>query len=94
MMFDVDVANNSITDEAAELLKQNIMFWVKTPRGSLPQMRGYGLDYSIIDKPFGEFRMRATVDIVGGLRDYYGIAVDTIDISADGSGGVKIKISI
>lgn len=93
--FDVNIANNTVTDEAAaEVLKQNIMFYLKTPRGSLPQMRGYGLDYSIIDEPFPIFRMKATVDIVKGIRDYCGISVNTINITADENGSVTINISI
>lgn len=94
MTFDVNIANNTITDAAAEVLKKNIMFYCKTPRGSLPQMRGYGLDYSIIDEPFPIFRMRATVDIVTGLRDNCGVSVDTINITAGENGSVTINISI
>lgn len=91
--MDVEITG-TVTDEAAEQLKKNIMFFCNTPKGSLPQMRGYGLDPTIMDEPFATLRMRATVDIVSGLRQYYGIQVSSINVTADENGGVKVKIEI
>lgn len=95
-MFDVEVnnSNNLITDAEAELLKENIIFFCGTPRGSLPQMRDFGLDFAIMDEPYASMRVKATVDIITGIRKFYGIQITNIDISADGNGAVKIKISI
>lgn len=93
-MFDVQITNNTITNEAAETVRKNIMFFCKTPKGSLPQMRGYGLDYSIIEEPYQTFRMKATVDIVSGIRKYYGIQIKNINITADEKGRVKVEIGI
>ena len=95
-MIDVELQteNNTMTDAAAELLKRNIIFFCNTPRGSLPQMRDFGFDFSVFDEPFPIFRMKATVDILSGIRAQYGIQPKTIDITADGNGGVKLKISI
>lgn len=93
-MFDIQITNNTIADAAVETLKKNIMFFCNTPKGSLPQMRGYGLDSSIIDEPFPIFRMKATVDIVSGIRKYYGIQISNINISALDNGERKIEISI
>lgn len=93
-MFDVQVTNSTITDEAAETVKKNIMFFCNTPKGSLPQMRGYGLDFSIIEEPFQTFRTKATVEIISGVRKYCGINIDTINITADENGKATIKISI
>lgn len=93
-MFDVEISNNTITDLEAETIKKNIMFFCNTPKGSLPQMRGYGLDFSIIEEPYHIFRMKATVDIISGIRKYYGVQIDTINITADENGKIKIEISI
>ena len=90
----VTVESSKITDEETELQKKNIMFFCNTPKGSLPQMRDYGLDYSSIDEPFKIFRMKATVDIVTGIRKYYGVSLEAIDITANGKGGIQIKISV
>ena len=95
-MVDVELQNadKTITDAAAELMKRNIMFFCNTPKGSLPQMRDFGLDFSIFDEPFPIFRMKATVDILSGLRAQYGIQPKTIDITADENGSVKLKINV
>lgn len=91
---DVEISDNSITDEEAEVMKDNIIFFCNTPKGSLPQMREYGLDYSIIDQPFPILKMKATVDTVNGIREYYGIRIKNINVTADTNGGAKIQITI
>lgn len=91
---DLQIANNRMSKAAAELLKKNIMFFCNTPKGSLPQRRGFGLDWTMFDDPFPTFRARATVDILRGIQNEYGVRLSTIDISADNEGGVKVKISI
>lgn len=90
----VEIASSTMTDAEAELLRKNIIFFCRTPKGSLPQMREYGLDFSIIDEPFPIFQTKATVDIVTGVRKYYNINIGTIDITADEDGKVKIVIGV
>ncbi len=80
--------------DLTENLQKNILFFCKTPLGSLPQRRDFGIDYSILEEPFPVMRMKATVAIVSGLRKFYGVNVSKIDISADESGKVRIKIII
>lgn len=80
------------TTEDAETLKDNIVFFCTTPKGSLPQNREYGLDFSVLDKPFAELKMKLTVDIITGIRKYYGIQITDIGISAKANGGVEVKI--
>lgn len=57
-------------------------------------MRDFGLDYSILDRPFGEMRMYATVDIITGIRKYYEIQITDINVTADTDGSVNINIKI
>ena len=94
LMLETEITNSTMTEEAAALLMENIKFFIRTPKGSLPLMRGYGFDYSIIDEPFQIFRTKATVDIVTGIRNYYGVTLNTIDIKADENGNITIEISI
>ncbi len=95
-MLDVDVtvSNSRFKEREANVLKQNIIFFCNTPKGSLPQMRGYGLDFTILDEPFSTLRMKATVDIISGVRDYYGVQINDIRVTADGNGKTNIKIII
>ena len=95
-MIDVDlrIKDNSITDAEAQRLRENIKFFCNTPKGSLPQNRGYGLDMSVLDEPFHIMRMKATVDILSGIQKYYGVRLSTIDVSADGQGGARVKLTI
>lgn len=95
-MLDVDVtvSNSRFEEREANVLKQNIIFFCTTPKGSLPQMRGYGLDFTILDEPFSTLRMKATVDIISGVRDYYGVQINEIKVTADGNGKTNIKIII
>lgn len=95
-MIEVTVQNTDkpMTEAEAKLFKKNFKFFCSTPKGSLPQNREYGLDYSIFDEPFPVLRMKATVDIISGIRKEYGVQIKTIDITANENGGIKIKVSI
>lgn len=95
-MLDVDVtvSDSRFKEREANTLKQNIIFFCTTPKGSLPQMRGYGLDFTILDEPFSTLRMKATVDIISGVRNYYGVQINDIKVTADENGKTKIKIII
>lgn len=93
-MVNINVQTENVTDDDAELLRRNIIFFCRTPRGSLPQMRDFGIDYSCLDEPFHIFRMKATVDIVTGVRKYYGVSVSTIDIRQNDDGNIQIAINI
>lgn len=95
-MYNVELNANkkNMTDAEIEVLKKNIMFFCNTPKGSLPQNRGFGLDPTITDEPFPRLRMRATVDIVTGVRKFYNVQLTEINITANEEGNVKVKISI
>ncbi len=93
-MFDIEISGMDSDDEKAEILAKNIMFFCSTPKGSLPQMRSYGLDYSAVSEPFKTFRVKASVDIISGVRRFYGINIKNIEINADENGGIKIKVSV
>ena len=91
----VNVINStSASDTEKEQIKRNIEFYCRTPRGSLPQMRGYGLDFSAIDKPLLHARRQLTVDIITGLRDEFNITVQDVKVSADADGKYIINITI
>lgn len=81
-------------DTDARILCDNIIFFCTTPKGSLPQMRDYGIDYDALDKPFAQMRMILTVSIISGIRKYYGMQIRDIDITADKGGEAMIKIKI
>lgn len=91
---DVQIANNQMTEAAAETLKRNIKFYCNTPRGSLPQNRRYGIDATITDLPYDEMRMRLTVDLVTGIRDTFGVHLNNINVTADANGEVNVLIKI
>lgn len=91
---DVIVSDSRYKEREANALKQNIIFFCTTPKGSLPQNRGYGLDFTILDEPFAMLRMKATVSIITGVRNYYGVQINEINVTADVNGGTKIKITI
>ena len=73
-MFTVDlsVEKNQMTSDEVSLLQKNIAFWLNTPRGSLPQMRDFGLNYDVIDEPLQTFKMKITVDTISKVRELYG----------------------
>lgn len=95
-MYNVELNSNKkdMTDTKIEMLQKNIMFFCNTPEGSLPQNRDFGLDPTITDEPFPRLRMRATVDIVTGVRKFYNVQLTEINITADENGNIKVKISI
>ena len=92
--IDVSVSNSKFKESEANTLKQNIRFFCNTPKGSLPQMRGYGLDFTILDEPFSTLRRKATVDIITGVRNYYNVQISDIKVTADENGKVTVKIKI
>lgn len=94
MIIDIYVSNEMFTAAEAEILKQNIEFYCRTPKGSLPQMRNFGIDYTMLDTSFQEFRRSATVDIITGLRKFYSVQISEINITSDENGEAKIKIKI
>ena len=79
----VIVKNVPATDTAAEILKRNIEFYCLTPRGSLPQMRDYGIDYSFLGENANTAKRKLTVAIVSGIREQFGIQISEIDIEED-----------
>lgn len=92
--IDVSVSNNKFKEREANILKQNIIFFCNTPKGSLPQMRGYGLDFTILDEPFSILRRKVTVDIITGVRNYYNVQINDIKVTADENGKIIVKIEI
>ncbi|MGN0162453.1 MAG: hypothetical protein ACI4EA_02575 [Candidatus Ornithomonoglobus sp.] len=83
---DITIKNISVTDNEAEALKRNIEFYCSTPRGSLPQMRNYGLDFSVIGESYSAAKRKLTVDIISGVRDTFGVQISRIDVDADENG--------
>lgn len=101
-MFTTELDAPKLAADAAAELAENINFFCNTPKGSLPQMRDYGLDYeNIIDRPPQQAKIRATVDIITGLRDYFDIGSDsgtfvinTITVTPQEDGRMKIYLKI
>lgn len=95
-MYDVELNREykDISDEELNALRRNIVFFCNTPRGSLPQNRDYGLDATIIDEPIQILKMRASVDIVTGVRKFFGVQITEINVTADENGHAKVKIKI
>lgn len=91
---DLEITLDTQTSAQIETLKDDIIFFLSTPAGSLPLSRGFGLDFSVFSEGFSDFRREATVGIVRGLREQFGLSAKTIDITADEGGKIKIKISI
>lgn len=90
----VNIKYSQMSDSEADVLRENIMFFCNTPKGSLPQNREYGLDSSIMDESFPILRMRATVDIVTGIRKFYKVNLTEIKVTADSEGGIKVKVCV
>ena len=95
-MFTVDlsVEKTQMTSDEVLLLQKNIAFWLNTPRGSLPQMRDFGLNYDVIDEPLQTFKMKITVDTISKVRELYGEKIKTINVTADENGKATLKITI
>lgn len=92
--IDVIISDSVIEENAADVLKRNIIFFCCTPKGSLPQMRDYGIDFAVLDEPFQSLRMKITVDIITGVKKYFGIRISDINVTADENGKINIKITI
>ena len=94
-MFTVDlsVEKTKMTSDEVSLLQKNIAFWLNTPRGSLPQMRDFGLN-DVIDEPLQTFKMKITVDTISKVRELYGVKIKTINVTADENGKATLKITI
>ncbi len=94
-MLNTDITINSIDDTAeAETLRRNIEFYCRTPRGSLPQMRLYGIDFSVLDGSFETVRRKLTVDIISGIRDTFNVQIRDIKITANENGCFTAAITI
>ena len=87
-------AEVEVTLDEVLLLQKNIAFWLNTPRGSLPQMRDFGLNYDVIDEPLQTFKMKITVDTISKVRELYGVKIKTINVTADENGKATLKITI
>lgn len=92
----VELSKELVGIEKAQALitAENIKFFCRTPKGSLPQMRDYGIDFTVFDEPPQVIKARLTVDIVSGIRKYFDINVKEIEITADMNGRVKVRIKI
>lgn len=88
-----DKWNGTDTKKIKQLIK-NIQFFCNTPKGSLPLMRDYGFDFTILDEPMATVKMKATVDIISGIRKYFNIQIIDIEVIPDTDGSLKIKIQI
>ena len=91
---DITIKNVSLTGDEAENLKRNIQFYCTTPRGSLPQMRSYGLDFSVIGESYSVAKRKLTVDIISGVRENFGVNINRIDVNADENGKFTATIII
>lgn len=95
-MYDLELTANKKELTTAEIKKliEDIKFFCNTPKGTLPQNREFGLDQTILDESFPILRMKATVDIVTGVRKFFNINLTEINITANADGGIKVKICI
>lgn len=90
----ITVNNISVPETEAETLKRNIQFYCTTPRGSLPQMRNYGIDFSVLGESYTTAKRKLTVDIISGVRDTFGVQINRIDVTADENGNYIVTIII
>lgn len=91
-MLNYNITDSTDKDAAAEQKIRDIIFFCETPKGSLPQMRDYGLDYTNIDENFALFRRNATVDIIRGLRKHLSINVKNIDLKQNLEGVTTLNL--
>lgn len=80
---DTTISNIALSEAAKETLKRNIQFFCQTPRGSLPQMRSYGISYDFLSDDIRAARRKLTVDIISGLREFFSLRVKEINIEPD-----------
>ena len=92
-MLNYNITDSTDKGAAAEQKIRDIIFFCETPKGSLPQMRDYGLDYTNIDENFVLFRRNATVDIIRGLRKHLSINVKNIDIKQNLEGVTTLNLT-
>lgn len=92
-MLNYNITDSTDKSAAAEQKIRDIIFFCETPKGSLPQMRDYGLDYTNIDENFVLFRRNATVDIIRGLRKHLSINVKNIDIKQNSEGVTTLNLT-
>ncbi len=90
----VDVQSKTLSEAEMAVIKRNIQFFCNIPRGSLPQMRNYGIDFSAVGEGYDIAKRKLTVDIISGVRDTFGIHISEIDITADENGDYKVNIKI
>ena len=93
-MLSYNITDSTDKDAAAEQKIRDIIFFCETPKGSLPQMRDYGLDYTNIDENFALFRRNATVDIIRGLRKHLSINVKNIDLTQNLEGVTTLNLEL
>ena len=92
----VELSEDLVGTEKVQALitAKNIRFFCRTPKGSLPQMRDYGIDFTVLDEPPQVIETRLTIDIVSGIRKYFDINVKEIEITADMDGRIRVHIKI
>lgn len=90
----LDITTTKYTEAEAARLKRDMEFYFSTPRGSIPQMRNYGIDYSIFDLPISQLRQRLTVEIITGMREQFGINPQKVTVTADANGAVTAAVII
>lgn len=91
-MLNYNITDSTDKDAATEQKIRDIIFFCETPKGSLPQMRNYGLDYTNIDENFALFRRNATVDIIRGLREHLNINVKNINLTQNLEGITTLNL--
>lgn len=92
----IEISENLTGKEkaAALITVKNIKFFCRTPKGSLAQMRDYGIDFTVFDEPVNVIKRKLTVDIVSGIRKFFDITVSEISVTADKEGKIKVFIKI
>lgn len=93
---EINVLNNVSDFAKARMNKliSDIEFLCRTPKGSLPMMRDFGIDYDAVDSNFAVARRKIMISVTEGVRKYFGITVSDIDVTADENGKMKICIKI
>ncbi len=61
---------NLATMDTRDEILQNVALILATDKGSVPYLRGFGIDYSQIDSPQGVSRARINADIVRTVQKY------------------------
>lgn len=92
----ISISNDMGEREKNKIKKliSDIEFLCRTPRGSIPLMRDFGIDYDAVDSNFAIARRKIMISATEGIRKYFGITVSDIDVTADEDGKMKICIKI